>query len=74
MFNPDAKGFSATNMAYLAHCAQAVYKTDSECKTILADMDSEFEIAKLEIPKEKREEENNSLFSNLKGKLSELLN
>ncbi len=41
MFNPDAKEFSAANMAYLAHCAQAVYKTDAECKTILADMDRE---------------------------------
>ena len=34
----------------------------------------EFEIAKLEIPQEEREEENSSLFSNLKGKLSALLN
>lgn len=41
MFNPDAKVFNAANMAYLAHCAQAVYKTDAECKTALADMDSE---------------------------------
>lgn len=41
MFNPNAKGFSAANMAYLAHCAQAVYKTDAECKAALADMDPE---------------------------------
>lgn len=34
----------------------------------------EFEIAKLEIPQEEREEEDINLFSNLKGKLSELLN
>lgn len=30
IFNPDAKGFSAANMAYLAYCAQAIYKPDSE--------------------------------------------
>lgn len=41
MFNPNAKGLSEANMAYLAHCAQAVYKDDSECKAVLADMDSE---------------------------------
>lgn len=41
MFNPNAKGLSEANMAYLAHCAQAVYKNDAECKAALADMDSE---------------------------------
>ena len=41
IFQPNAKGFSAANMAYLAHCAQAIYKTDSECKAALASIDSE---------------------------------
>ncbi len=41
IFEPNAKGFSAANMAYLAHCAQAIYKPDSECKAALANIDSE---------------------------------
>ena len=40
-FNPDAQGFSAANMAYLAHCAQAIYKPDSECTEAIAAIDSE---------------------------------
>ena len=37
IFNPDAQGFSAANMAYLAHCAQAIYKPDSECTEAIAN-------------------------------------
>lgn len=35
IFNPNAQGFSATNMAYLAHCAQAIYKLDIECTELI---------------------------------------
>ena len=41
MFNPNAQGFSAANMAYLAHCAQAIYKPDSECTEEIENIDSE---------------------------------
>ena len=41
IFNPDAQGFSAANMAYLAHCAQAIYKPDTECTEAIATIDSE---------------------------------
>lgn len=40
-FNPNAQGFSAANMAYLAHCAQAIYKPDSECTEAIRNIDSE---------------------------------
>jgi len=41
VFNPDAVGFSASNMAYLAHCAQAIYKPDSECTEAINKIDRE---------------------------------
>ena len=41
IFNPNAQGFSAANMAYLAHCAQAIYKPNSECTELIKDIDSE---------------------------------
>ena len=48
-----------------------VIRTDS---SHLLKVALEFEIAKLEIPQEEREEEDINLFDNLKGKLSDLLN
>ena len=41
IFNPDAQGFSAANMAYLAHCAQAIYRHNSECTELISQIDSE---------------------------------
>ena len=41
IFNPDAEGFSAANMAYLAHCAQAIYRPNSECTELISSIDSE---------------------------------
>ncbi|MEL6440249.1 MAG: lipase family protein [Cyanobacteria bacterium J06621_8] len=40
-FDPDAKDFCAANMAYLAHCAQAIYKPESDCKDAIGEIDSE---------------------------------
>lgn len=41
IFNPDAQGFSAANMAYLAHCAQAIYRPNAECTELISNIDSE---------------------------------
>ena len=41
IFSPDAQGFSAANMAYLAHCAQAIYRPNSECTELISNIDSE---------------------------------
>lgn len=41
IFNPDAQGFSAANMAYLAHCAQAIYRPNAECTELISKIDSE---------------------------------
>ncbi len=40
IFNPNAQGFSAANMAYLAHCAQAIYKPEAECVEDISKIDS----------------------------------
>ncbi|MEM7590803.1 MAG: lipase family protein [Cyanobacteria bacterium P01_A01_bin.83] len=40
IFNPNAQGFSAANMAYLAHCAQAIYRPNSECTELIQKIDS----------------------------------
>lgn len=40
IFNPDAQGFSAANMAYLAHCAQAIYRPNAECTELIGNIDS----------------------------------
>ena len=41
IFNPNAQGFSVANMAYLAHCAQAIYKPDAECTEAVKNIDRE---------------------------------